>query len=199
MMAKPGARIVISDNNYRQQHEVLTFHYSNKPPIRHKPLDSAIELPGNTMPEPDLKNAAVHEVVLEGGAMGGMRGAIIKGEYQSIRQLVRQGMVWAINGEVGIDHTIEPLISLRLGQTCLIKIRNSTAFDHPMHLHGHAFRQLTQNDKATGFKPWQDTVLVPRNETVEIAFVADNPGDWMFHCHILEHQISGMSSIVRVS
>jgi FtsP/CotA-like multicopper oxidase with cupredoxin domain len=35
-------------------------------------------------------------------------------------------------------------------------------------------------------------------ERVEIAFVADNPGDWMFHCHILEHQAAGMMGIIRV-
>ena len=40
--------------------------------------------------------------------------------------------------------------------------------------------------------------MMSRRERVEIAFVADNPGDWMFHCHILEHQASGMMGVVRV-
>lgn len=199
MMADPGSEFVVEDNNYRQQHRLMTFLYSSDSPIRTAPLDRAIELKSNTMPEPDMANAVFHEVALEGGAMGGMRGAMIKGEYQSIRQLVRNGMVWAMNGEVGIDHTVPPLISLVLGQTCVMNIKNETAFDHPMHLHGHAFRVLKRNDKPTRFKPWQDTVMVARNESVEIAFVADNPGDWMFHCHVLEHQVSGMSSIIRVS
>ena len=199
MMAKPGSQFVISDNNYRQHHDVLRFDYSSGPPIRNTPLDTPIELENNTMPEPDIENAVMHEVVLAGGAMGGMRGAMIKGEYQTIRQLVRRGMVWAMNDEVGFDHSVAPLISLDLGQTCLLKLTNTTAFDHPMHLHGHAFRVLTQNDIETQYQPWRDTVMVPRNESVEVAFVADNPGDWMFHCHVLEHQISGMSSIIRVS
>ena len=199
MMAKPGSQFVISDNNYRQQHNVLQFDYSSESPLRSEPLDAPIELTSNTLPEPEIDNAVMHEVVLAGGAMGSMRGAIIKGEYLSIRQLVRRGMVWAMNGEVGIDHTVAPLISLKLGQTCLLKLNNNTAFDHPMHLHGHSFRVLKRNEKLIQYKPWQDTVLVGRNESVEVAFVADNPGDWMFHCHILEHQISGMSSIIRVS
>jgi FtsP/CotA-like multicopper oxidase with cupredoxin domain len=38
-----------------------------------------------------------------------------------------------------------------------------------------------------------------QQETAEIAFVADNPGDWMIHCHILEHQDTGMSAILRVA
>jgi len=35
--------------------------------------------------------------------------------------------------------------------------------------------------------------------TAEIAFVADNPGDWMFHCHVLDHQASGMMALIRVA
>ena len=40
---------------------------------------------------------------------------------------------------------------------------------------------------------------MPRRERAEIAFVADNPGDWMFHCHILEHQEGGMMGAIRVT
>ena len=198
MMDKPGSQFVITDNNYRQQHNVLTFVYSNDPPVRTQVLDSPFQLEPNNLPEPDLAQAVTHDIVLAGGAMASMRGAMIKGEYQSIRQLVRQGMVWAMNGEVGIDHSVDPLITLKLGQSCRLKLKNETAFDHPMHLHGHVFKVLKQNDLPSRYQPWQDTVMVPRSETVEVAFVADNPGDWMFHCHILEHQISGMSSIIRV-
>ncbi len=45
----------------------------------------------------------------------------------------------------------------------------------------------------------QNTALIPANETAEIAFAADNPGDWMFHCHILEHQESGMMAVIRAA
>ena len=48
-------------------------------------------------------------------------------------------------------------------------------------------------------REWLDTVLMAPGERVAIAFVADNPGDWMFHCHILEHQLGGMMGSVRVS
>jgi FtsP/CotA-like multicopper oxidase with cupredoxin domain len=46
---------------------------------------------------------------------------------------------------------------------------------------------------------WRDTVLLAAREKAEIAFVADNPGDWMLHCHILEHQLGGMMSLLRVT
>ncbi|MAN79250.1 MAG: copper oxidase, partial [Magnetovibrio sp.] len=48
-------------------------------------------------------------------------------------------------------------------------------------------------------KEWQDTVLMAPREQVEIAFVADNPGGWMFHCHILEHQAGGMMGVIQVT
>ncbi len=48
-------------------------------------------------------------------------------------------------------------------------------------------------------REWLDTVLVDPEESVEVAFVADNPGDWLFHCHILEHMEAGMFATLRVA
>ena len=42
-------------------------------------------------------------------------------------------------------------------------------------------------------------MLIRTKERVKIAFVADNPGDWMLHCHIIEHQDTGMMGYVRVA
>ena len=47
--------------------------------------------------------------------------------------------------------------------------------------------------------PLRDTILMNRGETVEIAFVADNPGEWLLHCHMLEHSASGMMTWLRVT
>lgn len=68
-----------------------------------------------------------------------------------------------------------------------------------MHLHGHSFRVISRNGVPTAHREWLDTVLLLAREKAEIAFVADNPGDWMFHCHILEHQAAGMMGTVRVA
>ena len=46
---------------------------------------------------------------------------------------------------------------------------------------------------------WADTVLLGPKDRIEIAFVADNPGDWMLHCHIIEHQETGMMAYYRVA
>ncbi|MCI0429311.1 MAG: multicopper oxidase domain-containing protein, partial [Rhodospirillales bacterium] len=78
-------------------------------------------------------------------------------------------------------------------------LQNNTAFHHPIHLHGHSFRVMSRNGVPTRLMEWQDTVLTAPKERVEIAFVADNPGDWMIHCHILEHQAAGMMAAARVA
>jgi FtsP/CotA-like multicopper oxidase with cupredoxin domain len=78
-------------------------------------------------------------------------------------------------------------------------LKNETAWWHPMHLHGHSFKVLTRDDTAAGGAVWGDTVLVPPRQTIEIAFVADNPGDWMLHCHVMDHQVAGMMTVLRVA
>ena len=67
-----------------------------------------------------------------------------------------------------------------------------------MHLHGHHFRVIERNGEVQTDTPWRDTVLMEREERAAIAFVADNPGKWMLHCHMLEHQAAGMSTWIEV-
>ena len=91
-----------------------------------------------------------------------------------------------------------PMLRLSRGRTHVFKVRNETAWPHPMHLHGHTFTVLNRNGQPMPRKTLSDTVLVDRGETVELGFVADNPGKWLFHCHILEHHAAGMGSVVEV-
>ena len=94
---------------------------------------------------------------------------------------------------------MEPFLTLDRGRSYVLAMHNHTAWHHPMHLHGHAFRVIARDGQPTRYREWQDTVLMAPHERVEIAFVADNPGDWMFHCHILEHQAAGMMGVIRVA
>lgn len=153
----------------------------------------------NALPEPDLDRAARHEIVLDGGARSRMRSARVHGTDVPIDRLVREHrMAWAMNGLAANDHTHEPLITVRQGTSNIVRIDNRTAWAHPLHLHGHAFRVLSVNGKSTRYREWRDTVIVAPSSAVEIGFVADNPGDWMFHCHILQHQQGGMMGSLRV-
>ncbi len=158
-----------------------------------------VALTPNPLPEPDLAKAVRHNVVLEGGARGQLRSARVGGKEVPIQVLVREhGMAWAMNGIANAEHQHDPLITLKRGTSAIIRIDNQTEWPHPMHLHGTAFRVLSVNGTPTRYREWRDTVFVVPKGSVEIAFVADQPGDWMFHCHILQHQQGGMMSSVRV-
>jgi FtsP/CotA-like multicopper oxidase with cupredoxin domain len=134
-----------------------------------------------------------------GGMMGMMRGMGMGGGMMG---MMGGGSMWAINGMAVMDDDMrhmKPVLTLTRGKSYILTIDNRTAWHHPMHLHGHSFRVITRNGARTKYREWRDTVLIPPRERAEIAFVADNPGDWMFHCHILDHQEGGMMSIIRVA
>ena len=129
---------------------------------------------------------------------GGMRGMMGDG----MRGMMGGGAMWAINGVAVSDDDMahmKPILTLARGKSYILAINNETAWYHPIHLHGHSFRVITRNRQRTTYQEWRDTVLIPPRERAEIAFVADNPGDWMFHCHILDHQEGGMMSVIRVT
>jgi FtsP/CotA-like multicopper oxidase with cupredoxin domain len=196
---EPGDRFTVTDSYYpNSQYRLLDLVYTAEA-LRSEVPDASVSLPSNPIPEPDLENAAIHEITLGGGMMGTMAGAVMDGRWHDIRSMMHAGAVWAINGIAATGHVMEPLVTVEHGQSVVFSIKNETAWPHPMHLHGHAFRVLSRNGSPTHYREWQDTVLLERDEQVEIAFVGDNPGDWMFHCHILEHQASGMMCVVRVN
>jgi FtsP/CotA-like multicopper oxidase with cupredoxin domain len=156
-------------------------------------------LPPNPLPEPDMERAIRQTIILDGGARSRMQSAKVHGKDVAIARLVREhGMAWAMNGVAANDHVHEPLLTVPLGASVMLRIENRTSWSHPMHLHGHSFRVLSVDGKPTRYREWRDTVMVDPNGVVEIAFVADNPGDWMFHCHILQHQQGGLMGALRV-
>lgn len=152
-------------------------------------------LPPNPHAMPDLASARLLELRMEGGAMGGMRGAMMDGTMTPMMELARSGQFWSFNGAVGNMHG-EPLAELSRGETIRLKIVNNTAFPHAIHLHGMHFHEMSP-DGALG--AMRDTTLLDRSEVREIAFVADNPGKWMLHCHMLSHAASGMMAWLDVA
>jgi FtsP/CotA-like multicopper oxidase with cupredoxin domain len=102
----------------------------------------------------------------------------------------RPGMFWTINGRMYPD---VPMFVVSEGDVVRMTIENSRSDNHPMHLHGHHAVVLARNGvRATGSPLWVDSLEVDRGESYEIAFVADNPGIWMDHCHDLEHAVDGL-------
>jgi FtsP/CotA-like multicopper oxidase with cupredoxin domain len=100
---------------------------------------------------------------------------------------------WSMNGEYWPHVT--PLM-LSEGQRIEIDLINHSMMAHPMHLHGHAF-QLIAIDGRKINGAVRDTVLVMPMSRVRIAFDANNPGRWPFHCHNLYHVATGMMTEFR--
>ncbi len=103
--------------------------------------------------------------------------------------------VWMMNGEVFPEVTI-PEVSL--GETLIVEIRNLSPTEHPFHLHGMAFEVLSVDGAPPAQRTVEDTLNVGIYQTVRLKVIADNPGDWMAHCHILPHAEGGMMSVLRV-
>ncbi|MFN3261186.1 MAG: multicopper oxidase family protein [Pikeienuella sp.] len=204
----PGETISVIDRFFAQDPYALVDLAVAETPLRDAPPDWSMALAPNPLSEPDLARARRHEVTFTGGMMGGMverqmglsGGSGIGGMMGGgMMNRMHDGGIWFVNGVAAEGHILDPMLTLARDASHVIAMTNATAFHHPIHLHGHSFRVISRNGTPTPHREWQDTVLMAPRERVEIAFVADNPGDWMFHCHILEHQASGMMGVIRVA
>jgi FtsP/CotA-like multicopper oxidase with cupredoxin domain len=102
----------------------------------------------------------------------------------------KPGLWWSINGHLWPD---VPMYVVREGDVVVMRIENNSGDVHPMHLHGHHAVVLSRDgERATGSPWWVDSLNVRDGETFEIAFLADNPGVWMDHCHNLTHAAEGL-------
>ena len=100
------------------------------------------------------------------------------------------GLWWSINGHL---YPNVPMYVVREGDIVIMHIDNHSGQLHPMHLHGHHAVVLSRNGvAATGSPWWIDSLNVLEGETYDIAFVANNPGIWLDHCHHLGHAAQGM-------
>lgn len=100
--------------------------------------------------------------------------------------------VWEMHG--GTYPNNKPLV-VKTGQRTAVRMRNETGMAHPMHLHGHVFQVIEIGGKKLNGAV-RDTVLVPPQSDIVVAFDANNPGIWAYHCHNLYHMAAGMFSYV---
>ncbi len=153
---------------------------SSPPPAAHRPR----EIEGRTLAYGDLRTASRES----------FPSGILSGWPDRTHELSLSGgmpnYAWSINGQRYPD--AEPL-EIGEREWVRFKMTNHSMMPHPMHLHGHFFQ--VQNGSGRG--PYKDTVLVePHMGQVTFDFLADNPGDWFFHCHNLYHMESGMARVV---
>ena len=146
----------------------------------------------------DSADARLVEIHMQGGAMGNLASALFEGEERNLRDLaMNDSKLWAFNGQVGgYDVT---LADVNLGDKVALRVWNDTAWPHAMHLHGQHFwvnsSEFGQEEKAL----LRDTYLMQPGEKKDLVFIANNPGLWLFHCHMLEHNAAGMGGVISVS
>jgi FtsP/CotA-like multicopper oxidase with cupredoxin domain len=199
LTGKPGSASTVVDSFYRDSYDITRFVYEASDPVRQSPPDWPIHLGQPGLPEPDLNTALTQQIVIAGGAMGGLARAKLEGQWLPLREIAQQGYVWALNDTVANKPAMPPLVDVPRGTSVRLLLDNQTAFPHPMHLHGHHMKLLSIDDKPVKETLWVDSPLLMPRQRMELAFVADNPGDWLFHCHVLEHHAAGLGALFRVS
>jgi len=106
---------------------------------------------------------------------------------------------WTVNGTpFDMEHPGAPIATFARGTWVKVRFTNGTPMSHQMHLHGMFMTVIARDGKAPSQSYRQDVVVVRPNETVDVAVLADNPGDWVLHCHNLEHEEHGLMTKFRV-
>lgn len=148
-----------------------------------------------------IKAKARPDIVLElGSSMGrGMGGRGMMGRGGTGNSV---GMRWTINGRSfpdfkPIEVPLGKVVTMRVYDRDMMGMMMGHDMEHSVHLHGTTFQVLAINGRAPASEVWKDTVPIPTHGYVDLAFVMTNPGDWMLHCHIIDHEDGGMMTVVR--
>ncbi len=194
----PGQRIDIAIEMPTKVGAKLSVinHYTNKPykigtlkTTTEKSTASKVSFPPlprqNRVPAFNIKTAKTLEFTFE---------------RTQVRPMFGGSELWGINlkswGNEGAGIP-DPIARLKLGKSYIFKLTNNSNFTHPIHLHGYSWRVLSSNQGSL-VGHLTATVLIRPAEVVKVAFLADNKGKWMYHCHIVDHMVSGMMGYVEV-
>jgi FtsP/CotA-like multicopper oxidase with cupredoxin domain len=99
--------------------------------------------------------------------------------------------IWSFDGKTIAE---QPYVLIKKGEIIELELVNDSMMHHPIHLHGHFFRLLMGQGARS---PLKHTVDVPPMTQRTVEFEANEAHDWMFHCHILYHMMSGMARVFR--
>jgi FtsP/CotA-like multicopper oxidase with cupredoxin domain len=158
-------------------------------PTDEAPGDWPAPLRPNPIPEPDLAKAQTLRFNFEWSAA-----LANPGDGSHYRYWQINGQAWDINDVHCAD---KPLVTLEQGGHYIFELRNMAQYFHPIHLHGMSFKVLSSDRRR--IEPYfTDTFLLGKMETARVALVADNPGTWMFHCHVIDHMETGLMAAIAV-
>lgn len=147
-------------------------------------------LPANPIAEPDLASAEKLNFNFEWVGSTAEEGDT---GTPSLWQI--NGVAWDINDKTCADR---PIARLEKGKSYIFELKNMTQYQHPVHLHGMSFKVIASNRHKV-IPYFTDTYLLGRNERAQVALVADNPGTWMFHCHVIDHMETGLMAAIEVA
>ena len=179
---KPGSTLVLramlynrgyGSVQYRDVEDLLTIEFSKDPPLPKQPLPTIARAI-----VPPSKDGATRVPVILTLPPAGQDG---KSEFR-------------VNG---VPYWQAKPFLAKLGETQLWTIHNDTEWDHPFHLHGFFFLPLDEKDEPIRPLSWKDTLNIPMKSHARFLVVFDErPGEWMFHCHILDHAEGGLMGTV---
>lgn len=161
---------------YRTIEELMTVQFTDEPPLTGVEFP---KLPSPALIPPPAANATPVSLILT-----------------LPPQDARGQSEFRING---VPYWKAEPFRARLGETQLWTIDNDTDWDHPMHLHGYFFMMVDDKGQPLAPMQWKDTVNVPMKTKARFLVTFDErPGEWMFHCHILDHAEGGLMGTVIV-
>jgi FtsP/CotA-like multicopper oxidase with cupredoxin domain len=198
---------IIDRFSRRRAYEVVALTVSSAANTRRASRDAPAAMAPNPHSEPSATNNRSEAIQLGGGAGRNPVNPPSESTAQRASRLAARlngkpspRPVWSVNGFAhtahGADHPYE--FEAFLGETIYLTFENRTNWWHPMHLHGHSFKELMRDGKPVAGQPWRDTSLLAPRTNLTVAFVADNPGNWLIHCHVLEHHAGGMGTQFKV-
>lgn len=182
VQGEPGERVTLMNEPYERGHDTGK---EDPMPIADFVVTDEPALSGRKLPAvfPDLER-------LEDGPVD---------QRLVLNEGLRNGeLVFTINDATFPD---VPVIDIAAGSVQRIEVRNDSMMDHPFHLHGTFFQVLTTGGEATPPERLanKDTVIIPQMSSLKLAARFDEPGGWMYHCHILEHAEGGMMGEIDVT
>ncbi|MFJ5862023.1 multicopper oxidase family protein [Pseudarthrobacter sp. NPDC092439] len=146
-------------------------------------------------PVPAALPSRINGEVFDGGRLTSAPSVRLPRKPVTVRHAVRltgsmMGYNWGINGRrFALDSPYDGALAVRQGDRVQLDFINPSMMWHPMHLHGHTF-QIGESGAR------KDTVIVRPGSAVSVLFDADNPGQWLYHCHNAYHAASGMMGVL---
>jgi FtsP/CotA-like multicopper oxidase with cupredoxin domain len=158
---------------YRSVEDVMTIEFTKDPPVTAKPVTAT-----HAMTAPSSAGATPVDVVL------------------TLPPMENNKSEFRVNG---VPFWKAKPFNAKLGEKQVWIVKNDSEWDHPFHLHGFFFHVLDEKGEAVRPLALKDTVNVPMKSTVRVLVdFNERPGEWMFHCHILDHAEGGLMGTVQV-